>query len=152
MLNHARYRLTGLRRPPGMILHTAADKIADHGPVVTLTYALGPPHTRQVDITLSIALNLAASGMWDGFKAIWQLIRQRIQTPPKAAEEQQITLTQVIYRSPDGSSMLCQQFSGSYDQIMEQSHAALQMYLPEFLGSAPEPENTPDEPPSATAE
>jgi hypothetical protein len=104
------------------------------------------------DITLNIALNLAASGMWDGFKAIWQLIRLRIQASPKAAEEQQITLTQVIYRSPDGSSMLCQQFSGSCDQVMEQSHAALQMYLPEFPGSAPEPEDTPDEPPSATAE
>jgi hypothetical protein len=80
-------------------------------------------------IELSIVLNVAGSAAWDSVKFLYHLIKLRVQGAREAGADPQVTLTQGIFRYPDGSSFLWQKFSGESDNVIELAQSAVRDYM-----------------------
>jgi hypothetical protein len=80
-------------------------------------------------IALSILLNVAGGAGWDGLKYLFHIIKLRVQGVRDTGAEPQLTLTQGIFRYPDGSSYLWQEFSGSPEQVINLAESAVRDYI-----------------------
>lgn len=80
-------------------------------------------------IELSILLNLAGSAAWDAVKFLYHLIKLQAEGAREIGEEPKLTLTQGIYRHPDGSSFLWQTFYGAPDRVIDRAESAVRDYL-----------------------
>jgi hypothetical protein len=80
-------------------------------------------------IELSILLNVASSAAWDGIKFLYHLIKLQAEGATETDEEPKLTLTQGIYRHPDGSSFLWQTFYGTPDKVIDRAESTVRDYL-----------------------
>ncbi len=87
-------------------------------------------------IVLSFLLNVASNASWDSFKFLLHTIRLRVQGVRQTGAEPQVTLTQGIFRHPDGSSYLWQQFSGTPERVLELAESAVKAYVSANPGTA----------------
>jgi hypothetical protein len=80
-------------------------------------------------IELSILLNVAGSAAWDSVKFLYHVIKLRVQGAKEIGAEPQLTLTQGIFRYPDGSSFLWQRFSGESESVINLAESAVRDYM-----------------------
>jgi hypothetical protein len=80
-------------------------------------------------IALSFLLNVASNAAWDSFKLMLHIIQLRIQGARESGAEPKLTLTQGIFRYPDGSSYLWQKFSGSPEHVIELAGSTAREYM-----------------------
>jgi hypothetical protein len=80
-------------------------------------------------IVLSILLNVAGSAAWDSVKFLFHVIKLRVQGARETGAEPQLTLTQGIFRYPDGSSYLWQRFSGPPESVIDLAESAVRDYM-----------------------
>jgi hypothetical protein len=57
------------------------------------------------------------------------VIKLRVQGAKETGAEPQLTLTQGIFRYPDGSSFLWQRFSGEYESVINLAESAVRDYM-----------------------
>jgi hypothetical protein len=88
-------------------------------------------------IFLAFLLNIASSAAWDSFKFLLHMIRLRVQGLRQAGVEPQLTLSQGIFRYPDGSSYFWQRFSGSAEQVLDLAESAMREYISANEGIGP---------------
>jgi hypothetical protein len=86
-------------------------------------------YSAEAVIVLSLLLNIASNAAWDSFKFLLHMIRLRAQRLRQAGEEPQLTLSQGIFRYPNGSSYLWQRFSGSAEQVLDLAESAVREYM-----------------------
>ncbi len=106
-------------------------------------------------IFLSFLLNIASNAAWDSFKFLLHIIRLRVQGLRQAGVEPQLTLSQGIFRYPDGSSYLWQRFSGSAEQVLDLAESTVREYMSANEGYAPpalDQESEQHQPPGAAPE
>jgi hypothetical protein len=96
-------------------------------------------------IVLSFVLNVASNAAWDSFKLLLHLIRLRVKGIRETGAEPQLTLSQGIFRYPDGSSYLWQKFSGPPESVTDAAESAVRDYMSANPGSElREVESTPE--------
>jgi hypothetical protein len=80
-------------------------------------------------IALAFLLNVASNAAWDSFKLLLHMISIRVRAARESGTEPQLTLSQGIFRYPDGSSYLWQKFSGSPEQVIDLAESAVREYM-----------------------